>query len=67
MNNVQILESFTQAQAILKGHFLLSSGLHSDTYIQCAKLLQYPDKAEFICKTLANKINDNALNIDLVV
>jgi orotate phosphoribosyltransferase len=35
-----------ETHALLRGHFLLSSGLHSDTYMQCARLLQWPDRAE---------------------
>ena len=42
--------------ALLEGHFLLSSGRHSDRYFQCAKLLQYPDKAEAALKQVAEKI-----------
>ncbi|MDR1066575.1 MAG: orotate phosphoribosyltransferase [Clostridiales bacterium] len=41
------------AEALLIGHFILTSGKHSDRYMQCAKLLQYPQKAEIIAKELA--------------
>lgn len=51
--------------ALLKGHFILSSGKHTDTYIQCARLLQYPDKAEKFLKPLADRLKD--LDIDMVV
>ena len=47
---------FETTGAVLKGHFLLSSGLHSPVYIQCAKLLQHPDLAERVCRTLAEKV-----------
>jgi len=53
-----MIEEFKKSQAIIKGHFRLSSGLHSDTYIQCAKMLINPQTAEKICKALAQKIND---------
>lgn len=42
--------------AVLKGHFILSSGLHSDTYIQCAKIFENPKIAENLCRDLAAKI-----------
>jgi len=47
---------FETTGAVLKGHFLLSSGLHSPVYIQCAKLLQHPDLAERVCRALAEKV-----------
>ena len=56
-----------ECNAILKGHFVLSSGLHSDTYIQCASLMADGQKAEFLCKILAEKISQHHLNIDLIV
>jgi orotate phosphoribosyltransferase len=52
----QFLEEFVAARAILKGHFILSSGLHSDTYMQCARVLMQPKKAEKLCGTLAEKV-----------
>ncbi len=56
MNEKEILKEFEAAQAILKGHFILSSGLHSDTYLQCARVLMDPKRAEKLCSTLADKI-----------
>ncbi len=44
-----------ESGAILKGHFLLSSGSHSDTYIQCAKVLQYPKYTEYLATLIAEK------------
>ncbi len=52
----EILQEFINAKAILKGHFILSSGLHSDTYMQCARVLMNPQRAEKLCKVLAEKI-----------
>ena len=46
---------------------LISSGLHSTKYIQCAKLLSFPTKAKSICKSLANKIKKNHKSIDLIL
>lgn len=50
------LQDFIDAKAILKGHFILSSGLHSDTYMQCARVLMEPKRAEKLCAALAEKI-----------
>ncbi len=52
----EILQEFADAKAILKGHFILSSGLHSDTYMQCARVLMDPKRAEKLCAELAKKI-----------
>lgn len=52
----EILQEFIDASAILKGHFILSSGLHSDTYMQCARVLMQPKRAEKLCAELAKKI-----------
>jgi len=62
---MEIFDLLIQTGAILEGHFLLSSGKHSDQYVQCAKLLQYPDKAEIVIKKIVEKIKD--LDIDVVV
>lgn len=60
MDNQTMLQIFEESGAILSGHFLLTSGRHSDRYMQCAKLFVYPDKAEMICKALAEKITVKA-------
>ena len=65
MNDRQILERFTDAGALLEGHFLLSSGLHSARYLQCALVLQDPALAGQLCSQLAAKLGD--LNADIVV
>ena len=56
-----------KTKALLEGHFVLSSGLHSPKYIQCAKLLSFPNLADKICKSLANKIKKNFKKIDLIL
>lgn len=61
------LNILRKTNALLEGHFVLSSGLHSSKYIQCAKLLSYPHKAEKICKSLAIKIKKNFKKIDLIL
>ena len=50
----EIFDMLIRSEALLKGHFQLTSGLHSDTYIQCAKVLQYPRYAEEIGEALAS-------------
>ena len=61
------LNILKKTNALLEGHFILSSGLHSSKYIQCAKLLSYPHLADKICKSLANKIRKNFKKIDLIL
>lgn len=61
----KIIEIMREAGALLEGHFLLSSGRHSNKYCQCAKLLQYPDKAAEVLSAVVEKLKD--LDIDLVV
>ena len=61
------LNILKKTDALLEGHFVLSSGLHSSKYIQCAKLLSFPDKAQSICKSLANKIKKKFKKIDLIL
>jgi orotate phosphoribosyltransferase len=56
MTEDEILEIFRTHGALLEGHFILSSGLHSDRYIQCALLLQHPRVAEQLCSALAAKL-----------
>lgn len=57
MTEQELTQLLHMTGALLEGHFLLSSGLHSDKYIQCAKLLQYPDLAEEMGTLLAGKLN----------
>jgi len=65
MDRNEILAIFEKTQALLEGHFLLSSGLHSPQYFQCAKVLQYPLYAEEIAEDIAEHYADK--NIDVVV
>ncbi len=62
MTRDEILGIFRQTGVMLEGHFLLTSGRHSDKYMQCAKLFQYPDVSEMFSKELAAKFE----NIDIV-
>ena len=61
------LKILKETNALLEGHFILSSGLHSKQYIQCAKLLSHPKKAEEICSSLCETINSTFNNIDIVL
>ncbi len=56
MQQQELLNEFIKAKAILKGHFILSSGLHSDTYMQCARVLMNHKRSEKLCSILANKL-----------
>lgn len=60
-----VVEILKDCRALLEGHFLLSSGKHSNRYVQCAKLLQYPDKAEKAISVVADKLKD--VDFDVVV
>jgi orotate phosphoribosyltransferase len=61
------LRILKETNALLEGHFILSSGLHSKQYIQCAKLLSHPKKAESICASLCEKIIKTFDKIDIVL
>ncbi|MEJ2009869.1 MAG: orotate phosphoribosyltransferase [Acidobacteriota bacterium] len=65
MTENEILNIFRENSALLEGHFILSSGLHSDRYIQCALVLQHPRIAEQLCAELAPKLG--ALGAKVVV
>ncbi len=68
MHEPEIWKEFTDAKAILKGHFILTSGLRSDTYLQCARVLMDPKRAEKLCKALADKVRASIpQKIDMVV
>jgi orotate phosphoribosyltransferase len=60
----EVIEKFKAAGALLEGHFVLSSGLHSTKYLQCALVLQYPLEAEMFGRAIAEHFNDE--NIQLV-
>tara|TARA_B100001540_G_scaffold242854_1_gene217754 strand:+ start:25 stop:615 length:591 start_codon:yes stop_codon:yes gene_type:complete len=56
-----------KTKALLEGHFILSSGLHSSKYIQCAKLLSFPYLSKNICLSLSKKIKKKFKKIDLIL
>jgi orotate phosphoribosyltransferase len=65
MTRDQILNIFKESGALLEGHFQLTSGLHSNQYFQCAKVLQYPRFCESLCKGIADRFS--TMRIDVVV
>jgi orotate phosphoribosyltransferase len=68
MTDDEVLKEFRDADALLEGHFILSSGLRSPRYLQCARVLMDPARAERIARALAAKIPDEIRReIDLIV
>ena len=68
MTHDEVLQEFRAAGALLEGHFVLSSGLHSSRYLQCARVLMDPKRAERLCKALVEKVRASGHGeIDLVV
>jgi len=63
------MQIFKETGAYLRGHFRLTSGLHSDTYLQCAKVLQYPRHAEELGRQLAERLQslDRGRKVDVVI
>jgi orotate phosphoribosyltransferase len=56
-------EILSDCGAVLKGHFILSSGLHSDTYVQCAKVFQHPALAREVCEALARRFEGESIDV----
>lgn len=68
MTEDEILAEFREAQALLEGHFILSSGLRSPRYLQCARVLMDPQRASRLAEALAAKLDSSiAESIDVVV
>ncbi|NNG27167.1 MAG: orotate phosphoribosyltransferase [Ignavibacteriaceae bacterium] len=65
LTEIEILEIFKKTESLFEGHFLLTSGRHSDKYFQCAKVLQYPKYIEQLCSIIANHFKD--YEIDAVI
>ena len=67
LSHDEVLNEFRAAGALLEGHFILSSGLHSPRYLQCARVLMDPKRAERLCKDLAEKVRAGGFGqIDIV-
>ena len=67
LSHKKSLSILKKTNALVEGHFVLSSGLHSPKYIQCAKLLSFPHLAKDICSSLAKKIKKKFKSIDLIL
>jgi len=69
MDEEEVLQNYRESGALLEGHFVLSSGLHSAKYLQCARVLMNPDRAGKLCRALADEIEADLGkgSIDLVV
>ena len=67
LSHKKSLDILKKTNALIEGHFVLSSGLHSPMYIQCAKLLSFPHLAKDICSSLAKKITKKFNSIDLIL
>lgn len=63
MTEKDVLKVFDKYNALLTGHFKLSSGLHSEKYLQCALVLQYPEAAEMLAKELAKKFAKEKIDV----
>ena len=61
------LKILKETKALIEGHFILSSGLHSAKYVQCAQLLSKPNKASEICTSLSEKIKSSIQDFDLIL
>ena len=61
----EVMKKFEEAGAIQKGHFKLTSGVHSDTYIQCAQIMQHPEFMHNLCSELGKKFRGD--DIDVIV
>ena len=66
ITELDIIKILRETNALIKGHFILSSGLHSAEYLQCSKLTMYPKKLEALSQALAKKILDKFNDFDLV-
>ncbi|MCA3562337.1 MAG: orotate phosphoribosyltransferase [Aestuariivirga sp.] len=67
MTQDEVLDEFRAAGALLEGHFILSSGLHSNRYLQCARVLMDPQRAARLCAVLAEQVRQLVTgHIDLV-
>jgi orotate phosphoribosyltransferase len=62
----EILSMFHKTGALLEGHFLLTSGNHSNQYFQCAKVLQYPEYAERLCRLIADHFREKRIDAVIV-
>ena len=67
MTEEDVLNEFRESEALLEGHFILSSGRHSPVFLQKMRVFQYPDRTERICSALAARIRETFGEIDMIV
>ena len=67
LSSEESLKILKETKALIEGHFILSSGLHSPKYIQCAQLMSKPTQAASICQSLVKKIKNEFNSIDLIL
>ena len=63
MDRQQVLSIFKESRALLEGHFQLTSGLHSNQYFQCARVLQFPGHATALCGAIAGHFKDRTIDV----
>ncbi len=63
MQPEQVIDAFKQTDALLEGHFQLTSGLHSTVYLQCARVLQFPERAESFGKAIAEHYRGKGISL----
>ena len=63
MDPEKVIDEFKQTGALLEGHFQLTSGLHSTVYLQCARVLQFPEKAESFGRAIAQKFSNAGIQL----
>ena len=67
LSSEESLKILKETNALIEGHFILSSGLHSAKYVQCAQLMSKPNQAKKICESLADKIKTEFKDFDLIL
>jgi orotate phosphoribosyltransferase len=67
MTDEQVLDEFRASDALLEGHFILSSGRHSSIFLQKMRVFQFPDRTERLCRALADRIRVEFGQIDMIV
>ena len=67
LSSEESLKILKETKALIEGHFILSSGLHSPKYVQCAQLMSKPSQAAQICQSLVEKIKKEFNDIDLIL
>ena len=65
LSQEEITKIFKESGALWEGHFVYSSGLHGDKYIQCARVFQHPEYTELFCKELAKRYKDSDIDVVL--